>query len=815
MEGVPAFNSTPETAECVSFDFRAFRWAQAMIFAIDEINKSKVLLPNISLGYKIYDSCASPSQALRAALTLVNGQEENFYKQRCKGAPPVLVLIGESGSSQSIAISRIVQPFGVGMISYFSTCACLSNKREFPTFLRTVPSDLYQAKALAQLVKQCGWTWIATIKGDNEYGTYGVQAFSEEVKKYGVCIAFSEAVLRTYPRERILHIVETIKKSTVKVILAFASEGDFYPLVKEVVSQNITGIQWIASEAWITAARPSTKENFNVLGGTIGFVSRKMEIPALKYHLLGLRPSLDYNKSFLNDFWESMFGCKLQMPKNFPYKTAGTRNASKCTGEENLESLNHTFFDVTQLRVTYNVYKAVYSIAHGLHNLIFCENSEKFQDATICVNISDIQPWQLLQQMKNVKFINQFGESVYFDENGDPAAYYDIINWQLNSKDLVEHVTVGYFIASAEKGKELIIHEDSILWNGGQSKVPKSICTASCPPSMRKGVRQGEPICCFDCIMCAEGEITNQTDSIECIKCPVEYWSNQERNECIPKDIEFLSFDSIMGMILVVVAVLGASLTLVIAVIFMCNKHTAIIKANNSELSFLLLFSLLLCFLCSLTFIGKPTLLSCMVRQTFFCVTFVLCVSCILAKTVVVVAAFKATGPKSNIMRWFGPVQQRFIVFICTSMQILICIVWLIRYPPFPEENMNHHNEKIILECNLGSEVIFYSVLGYIGILSCMCFVLAFLARKLPDNFNETKFITFSMLIFCAVWLTFIPAYISSPGKYTVAVEIFAILFSSFGLLFCIFVPKCYVILFKPEKNTRKHIMGKVASKKL
>lgn len=253
---------------------------------------------------------------------------------------------------------------------------------------------------MAALIRHFGWKWIGAIQSDNDYGRNGVQAFTEEVEKFGVCIAFVGTVLCTYPVEKILKVVEMIERSTVKVILAFVPEGDFYPLMEEIVKQKVTGFQWIASEAWITATRPSTPEMYQAFGGALGFVVQKMAIPDLNPFLTNISPYTDPSAAFIKEFWKIIVGCTPVSPDIDTYSDP-EKTSKICTGNETLVHSQDVFFNVTELRVTYNVYKAVYAIAHALHKLVFCKPAGE-KEMTQCMNVSDIQP----KEVKNADHIN-------------------------------------------------------------------------------------------------------------------------------------------------------------------------------------------------------------------------------------------------------------------------------------------------------------------------------------------------------------------------------------------------------------------------
>ncbi|XP_053305313.1 vomeronasal type-2 receptor 26-like [Spea bombifrons] len=340
-------------------------------------------------------------------------------------------------------------------------------------------------------------------------------------------------------------------------------------------------------------------------------------------------------------------------------------------------------------------------------------------------------------------------------------------------------------------------------------QVPRARCSDRCPPGSRKIRGEGYHTCCYGCVSCSEGEVSDGTDSIACQKCPDDEWPDKAKVKCLPKSYDFLSYEEdVMAAVFSFLSILFTFITALILGIFILFWDTPIVRANNRNLSFVLLVSIMLSFLCVFLFLGRPVDITCMLRQTAFGIIFSVAMSCILAKTVMVCIAFNATKPGSYWRKFLGVKVPNCIVLICSSVQVLISIMWWSISPPFQELDMHSYQGKIIIQCNEGSVIAFYCVLGYMGLLAAVSFIIAFLARTLPDSFNEAKYITFSMLVFCSVWIAMIPAYLSTKGKNMVAVEIFAILASNSGILGCIFFHKCYVILLKRERNARRGLFG-------
>ena len=276
-------------------------------------------------------------------------------------------------------------------VSHFATCACLSDKLQYPTFSRTIPSDYFQAAALARLVKHFGWTWIGAVRSDSDYGNNGMAAFLQAAQAEGICVEYSEAFYRTNPRAKVRRVAEVIQRSTARVIVAFAASGDMLVLLSELEDMVLPPLQWIGSEAWVTDREIL---RFRLCAGAIGFGIPRSVIPGLRDFLLDLEPAQASQSALLTEFWESAFGCSLGLGQT-------TMGQKTCDGKQNLQDLQNPYTDTSQLRISNMVYKAVYAIAHAMHSIICTEESNAPPHCNASIRV---EPRQVNSSFYNVSY---------------------------------------------------------------------------------------------------------------------------------------------------------------------------------------------------------------------------------------------------------------------------------------------------------------------------------------------------------------------------------------------------------------------------
>nr|XP_034992581.1 vomeronasal type-2 receptor 26-like [Zootoca vivipara] len=709
----------------------------ALQFAVKEIDENPQILPNVTLGFHIYDSYFNAKWTCHATMLLTSTLETFVPNYICHIKQNLLAIIGGLDSQTSLQVATILDIYKVPQLIYGSA-PLMNDKTPGLSFYQMSPKEDLQYQGILYFLLHFRWTWIGILTSNDEYGDRFIQTVVPLFSQSGICFAFTERTQKyTFVTEinalfnKGAEIHDNIINSKANAVVVY---GESYAVPffrwlpylseREQMPSKPKGKVWImTAQMELTSFVYQRTWDTEILHGALSFTAHSRDLPGFHQFIENKNPSSAKGDGFITDFWQQAFGCV------FTNQISGNVEGDICTGEERLENLPGPFFEMSMTSHSYNIYNAVYVVAQALHAM--STSQVKYRPMAGC---------------RELKRQNQH------------------------------------------------------LWQ----TLPKSVCSDSCHPGSSKKVKEGEPFCCYDCTPCPEGKITTQEDMIDCYECEDKKFPNRNRNLCIPKSTSFLSYEDPLGISLTSFALSFAFITALVLGTFMKHHHTPIVKANNWILTYTLLISLLLCFICALLFIGQPQVVTCLLRQTAFGIIFSVAVSCVLAKTITVVLAFMATKPGSRVRKWVGKGMANSVVISCSFIQAAICNIWLVISPPFPDVDMNSVAGEIVLECNEGSVAMFYCVLGYMGFLALVSFTVAFFARKLPDSFNEAKFITFSMLLFCSVWLSFVPTYLSMKGKYVVAVEIFSILASSAGLLGCIFAPKCYIIVLRPELNSRE-----------
>ncbi|XP_063738942.1 metabotropic glutamate receptor 4-like [Eleginops maclovinus] len=776
---------------------------EAMLFALDRINNDNELLPNITLGARILDTCSRDTHALEQSLTFVQALiEKDSTDVKClSGGPPIITkpervvgVIGASASSVSIMVANILRLFKIPQVSYASTAPELSDNTRYDFFSRVVPPDTYQAQAMVDIVKAMRWNYVSTVASEGNYGESGVDAFIQKSREDGgLCISQSVKIPREPRPGEFDKIIRRLSENpNARVVIIFANEDDIRRLLNAAKKANQTGhFIWVGSDSWGSKISPILNQE-EMAEGAVTILPKRQSIRGFDRYFISRTLENNRRNIWFAEFWENNFQCKLS--RHAVKKGSGIK---KCTNHERIGK-DSSYEQEGKVQF---VIDAIYAMAHALHNMHkdLCPGK-----VGLCSRMETINGTLLLKYIRNVNFTGIAGTPVIFNVNGDAPGRYEIYQYQITNNN-TEYKIIGHWT------DQLYLDTDEMQWPGATQEVPSSICSQPCRLGQRKKTVKGIP-CCWHCENCDGYQY--QADTYTCKMCRFDLRPNANHTGCDPIPIVKLEWSSPWAVIPVLIAVLGIMATLFVVVSFVRYNDTPIVKASGRELSYVLLTGIFLCYATTFLMISTPDVVICSLRRIFLGLGMSISYAALLTKTNRIYRIFEQGKMSVSAPRFISPASQLVITFSLISVQLLGVCIWFGVDPSqaiIDYEDQRTANPKMargVLKCDI-SDLSLICLLGFSMLLMVTCTVYAIKTRGVPETFNEAKPIGFTMYTTCIVWLAFIPIFFgtsqSAEKMYiqtttlTISVSLSASV--SLGMLY---MPKVYVVLFHPEQNVPK-----------
>ncbi|XP_072038787.1 metabotropic glutamate receptor 3-like isoform X2 [Amphiura filiformis] len=788
---------------------RGIQRAEAMLFAIDKINNDTKLLPGIILGADIRDTCSRDTYALEQSLEFVRGSltsidsainecvDEAITTDDTEEEGLLGGVVGGSYSVVSIQVANLLRLFQIPQVSYASTSLQLSDKTRFEYFARTVPPDTFQARALADIVAMFNWSYVSTVASEGTYGESGIGEFEREAGARNICIAASETI--PYNSDKTIFdkmLTRLQKKKNAKVIVLFTSVDDAANVLAAAQRANFTADEfiWLASDGWGVQDKP-THGRQSVAEGAITIELQTRQMDVFDKYFLNLRPEEYKRNPWFAEYWEQYWGCSLG-PNSNPQDVT---TLEPCRPELRLNPKTHK-----QEKKTQFVVDAVYALAYALDNMqrTICNETT---DGKLCDNMLPLDGEKMFKEfLMDVNFNDFVGSEVRFDQNGDGLGRYDIMNYRrIPDSDPPEYhyVNVGQWSNNLELDISSIVFHPSVA-KTTEYGPPRSQCSLPCKFGEAKKLQEDE-VCCWWCNQCKPREYL--VDEYTCMDCGDGMWPTDDLTRCFKLDEEHMEWATFWSLIPIAVALLGVMATTFVIIVFILFNDTPVVKASSRELSYLLLTGVLMCYGMTFPLLSMPSQSVCTIQRIGLGLSFCICYAALLTKTNRIARIFQGASRSAARPKYISPRSQIVICFAFISVQVFGELVWLIVEPPGTNVIYSDTSNQVILKCNI-TDISLTVSLVYDMLLIALCTIYAFKTRKIPENFNEAKFIGFTMYTTCIVWLAFVPIYFGTQSDFRVQTTTLCITvsLSASVCLGCLFTPKVYIIVFQPEKNVRR-----------
>ena len=770
---------------------------ESMVRTINSINDDSELLPRIKLAFIIRDTCTDPSYALQQAFQYIQTRNSNLTCiSSSSDRVSVSGVIGAQFSQVSIDIANLFRLYRIPQISFISTADILGDKMRFDYFFRTVPPDSLQARAIADIIVLFNWTFVFMLYSDDVYGNGGIEALSEHLSLHNetrICVAVKISLSVTATSGEYDAAITTMSQDYVRnatVVVLFGHQDAAVGMMQALRRAHMQGdytlsnLTWIGSDSWGNSL-PS--EYHSIAGTVLSFLPQARKDSTFDNYFTSLSPDNYSSNVWFNELWELKFGCSISSSK-----MCGMLQPNMTLNTTDFEQADH----ITLVSDT------VLAFAHAIHDLV----ESRCPNSTLCDAILEerllgkaINGELLRQQLYNISFQGPSSNIVAFSKDGTESGAYSIMNLKRNPmiEDTFTFETVGTW-----DHEQFFKFVSDIEWPTGG--VPKSVCSDAC-----EGGKQPIPIadrqCCWICSPC-QSERGFSDGLSACQDCKESMMPDYKKSKCIPIPVSHLMLSHAWSIVLITFTILGQVATAFIFIVFLVYFKHGVVKASSRELSAILLVGLLLCYTVPFFFVAMPSPAVCAIRRVFFGLSFTVCFSALLVKTNRIYRIFNQKSLNtSKPLRFISPLSQVIITFFLIAFQVIVVIIWLV--VDHPSTVIDYGTRSAELRCAVSPFVYLVASLGYNLILLLLSTYYAFLARRVPENFNEAKYINATVFTLCISWLAFISTYIGTIQFGTVFQVIslmITVISNATTTLVCIFVPRIVLLISRLiEKNSR------------
>ena len=790
---------------------------EAMLFALDCINDHPTLLPNITLGFDIRDTCSIENVGLDEALDLIaagkqlniescqsnsvtseNGTAEDF--------PQTVGIVGPSLSRVSVPVASLGRLFSMPQVSYASTSAVLSNRETYTYFYRTIPPDTFEVQAMIELFLHFNWTFISVVYSTDSYGQSGVTDLRKLAEEYNICIDLEQGIDINSDYQA---LSEKLARSHATVVVLYALHEYAEKLLQEISNTDVRQrFTWIASSAWAQAGNVIRRFSETTAGmfGTVPLINMSDEFQEYYSQL-----TIQSNKRnpWFSAFYAHLTNCSLHIDCD---------DGSSLTGLPQYQQGYAVPF----------VIDAVYTFAHALHKFLV-ENCdlplEWYRHNQTCRGqIKEFNGSNFLDYIANLTFESQTGNLVRFDKQGNADGVYEILNYQVMDVHRIRKYKfqrIGTWNSSVfnNKNKNFLLLNRKIRPQFGMDRFGNVVYkpTVSECGKCRLG-EYHEPVqssCCGMCNPCLGQMYSNDSVATACRNCSTtgEMWGNNPlrgSNSCVASPEVFLSFAHPWSIAVMVVSILGLIVTCTVSITFAKYWSSQIVKSSSREQMIMLLVGIGLSYITAFIYVSPPLLGICISQRILLWLCLSLMFGSLLIKVIRIARVFlqKTTLSRLHCMKAWH--QIIFTLFLVLGQMLIVAVSLGIKLPGVRREvRLNEVNTldtpTVVVTCESDHIVALVLSIVYESALLIIATVLGTFSFKYPVNFNESKCICFCAFSLLVIWVAFIPVCIATQARQEIQNSFIAstLVGSAFAILICFFGPKIFVIFFWKERNSK------------